>query len=262
MTLYNDVLNELQYYILNDNNISKFLEHKIKNTNDPSVNLNISKNTNNNSNDFFFPTLNDSLFWCFYIIKYGLTEYEMMRYKNDIVARQIKIEYIEKIRKEKQLIKTHKFDTFSNIENNLANESILNIKTFLTLCVLENINVLLINNKCYYELLNNELDNIYIISTSNKCTINGDNGNNNKNKYTNKYNKRCYGYKLVTLNDTEVITSSLFKLDNIDKPIKSMSSYKINELIDICNKLSIETKHVNGKNKSKNDLYELLIQYF
>lgn len=246
MSQYNDVLNELQYYILNENNISKFLEHKYKinNTNVPSVNLNISKNIKNGCNEFFFPTLNDSLFWCFYIIKYGLTEYEMMRYKNDIVARQIKIEYIEKIRKEKQLIKTHKFDTFSNIENNLANESILNIKTFLTLCVLENINVLLINNKCYYELFNNDLDNIYIISISNK------------------YNKRFYGYKVVTRNDIEGLTSSLFKLDNIDKPIKSMSAYKINELIDICNKLSIETKHMNGKNKSKNDLYELLIQYF
>ena len=53
------------------------------------------------------------------------------------------------------------------------------------------------------------------------------------------------------------------KLDNIDKPIKSMSGYKISELVEICEKLAIDTvnKETN-KPKCKKDLYEAIIQYF
>jgi len=250
MTQYNDVLNELQYYILNENNIAKFLDLKIKILKNADVA--IKSKTFYSGNNIFFPKEKDTLFWCFFILKFGLTKYEMMNNKNDIVARQIKIEYVEKVRKEKQLIKTHKFDTFSNIENNLANENLLNVKTFLTLCVIENLNILFVKNKCYYELITNDTECLYIIYA---------NDNNNSNSNHKSYFNR-YGYKFDTTNEADKIKTNLYKLENIDKPIKGLSSYKVSELIDICNKLSIETKNTDGKNKSKNDLYELIIQYF
>ena len=55
----------------------------------------------------------------------------------------------------------------------------------------------------------------------------------------------------------------LYKIDNVNKPIKIISSYKLQELIDICNKLAIEiiNKDTNKK-KTKNELYEAIIQYF
>ena len=55
----------------------------------------------------------------------------------------------------------------------------------------------------------------------------------------------------------------MLKIDNIDKPIKSISAYKVQELIDFCIKLSIEyVNNETNKNKNKNELYESLIQYF
>jgi hypothetical protein len=52
-------------------------------------------------------------------------------------------------------------------------------------------------------------------------------------------------------------------MDNVDKPIKSVSAYKVSDLMDICNKLAIVTKNEEtGKNKSKSELYESIIQYF
>ena len=72
----------------------------------------------------------------------------------------------------------------------------------------------------------------------------------------------------------------------MSKPIKSMSAYKTQELVDICNKLGIETSVVssgsasnnkskdesnanneilsgdNAKTKNKKDLYESIIKYF
>jgi hypothetical protein len=71
-----------------------------------------------------------------------------------------------------------------------------------------------------------------------------------------------YGYEINHTN-SEQIKNTLYKLDNIDKPIKSMSGYKISELVEICEKLAIDTinKETN-KAKCKKDLYEAIIQYF
>jgi RecG-like helicase len=61
----------------------------------------------------------------------------------------------------------------------------------------------------------------------------------------------------------ENIRTTLYKVDKIDKPIRSLSYYKVEELVAICCKLAIETCHLNtGKTKSKKDLYEAIIQYF
>jgi len=55
----------------------------------------------------------------------------------------------------------------------------------------------------------------------------------------------------------------LYKLDSLNKPIKSLSSYKVSELLNIANKLAIEIiNKQTGKNKTKNELYESIIQYF
>ena len=71
-----------------------------------------------------------------------------------------------------------------------------------------------------------------------------------------------YGYEINTVNATK-IKSDLYQLDNIDKPIKSMSGYKLSELIEICQKLAIDTLHKEtNKAKCKKDLYESIIQYF
>ena len=59
------------------------------------------------------------------------------------------------------------------------------------------------------------------------------------------------------------IRNKFFKLETFDKPIKALSSYKLNELVDICNKLVIDIfNNITGKQKSKKELYESIIQYF
>jgi hypothetical protein len=77
-----------------------------------------------------------------------------------------------------------------------------------------------------------------------------------------KYNNK-YGYEMGTNESITNIRKSFFKLDSIDKPIKAISAYKLNELTDICNKLVINIyNNVTSKQKSKKELYESIIQYF
>jgi hypothetical protein len=78
----------------------------------------------------------------------------------------------------------------------------------------------------------------------------------------NKYNNK-YGFEMATEETLNNIKKTLYKIENPSKPIKALSSYKVQELIDISIKLAIEiTNKETGKTKTKNELYETIIQYF
>jgi hypothetical protein len=256
---YNDVINKLQYYMLDENTINRSLD-KLNNSpnnqyfdklNNQSFDK-LNNKSNNKSfenkknikedNDIFIPNQKDTLFWCFYILKYGESNYEMLDNINIVLEKKLKIDYVEKIRKEKQIVKAHKFATLTHLENQLANEVKIDVNTFFTLCVIENINVLYVSKKIYFELLMND-DKIHIIHR------------------LDNYSK--YGYEGITQSKIELYRSTLFKVDNVEKPVKTISAYKVSELVEFCSKLGIEIciKDTN-KNKSKKDLYESLIQYF
>ena len=244
MATYNEVLDELHDYILTNANIQKSIKNKIVHIkNEKSVvKENIVKKPT-----LYIPNQPDSLFCCFYIIKNGDIKYETMNYKNTLVAKQIKIELISTIRKNKDIVKMHKFDTISNLESNLANDNNLTPKTFLTLCAIENINIIYVNKNTYYELLMNDTNIIYIVHEIPSQS---------------KYYNKC-GFELASEEAVNNVRTSLYQVENIDKPIKAASSYKVQDLIDICNKLSIAiTNKESGKNKTKKDLYESIIQYF
>lgn len=240
---YNDVLNDLQDYMLYEDNMIKSLRMKIEPT---PKDIKSVKQINNTKQQIFIPNQQDSLFWSFYIIKNGDIKYETLN-KNSLLAKQMKIELVDSIRKHKDVVKMYKFDTISNIESNLANDNNLNPKTFLTLCAIENINVIFLKKNTYYEMLMNDSDKIYIVHEIES-----------QSKYNNKY-----GYELGTNESISNIRNKFFRLEAIDKPIKSISCYRVDELIDICNKLVINVyNNITGKQKSKKELYEAIIQYF
>jgi hypothetical protein len=246
MNQYNDVVNDLQDYMLHEDNMIRSLKFKIYPTTKDITNIK-KTNINTTKQKVFIPNQHDSLFWCFYIIKNGDVKYETLNNKNTLIAKQMKIDFVDLIRKNKDIVKMNKFDTISNIESNLANDNNLNVKTFLTLCAIENINVIFLKKNTYYEMLMNDSNKFYIVHEIQS-----------QSKYNNKY-----GYELSTEESLNTIKISFFKLDSIDKPIKAISAYKLDELTDICNKLVINIyNNVTNKLKSKKELYESIIQYF
>lgn len=245
-------MEDISSYILNDKNMISYLKYKIQYGNNKKNTL-VKKPERNenaplNKEDYFFPKENDTLFWCYFLIVSGETDYEMISVRNILVEKQNKIKYISDIRENKQILKTYKFDTLTNIENNLANDNIVNIKTIMSLFSIKNINVIFVSSKnTYFELLLDSEKPIYIIKEID-----------NKSKYNKKY-----GYKIGSQDEIDYIRNNAYKTVTLDKPIKSASSYKVQDLIDICNKLSINVKNeLTGKNKTKDELYQLLLQYF
>lgn len=243
---YNDVVNDLQDYMLNEDNMIKSLRIKLYPTTKDVINVKHT-NTNVTRQQIFIPNQQDSLFWCFYIIKNGDGKYETLNNKNSLIAKQMKIELVDSIRKNKDVVKMYKFDTISNLESNLANDNNLNVNTFLTLCAIENINIIFLRKNTYYEMLMNDSDKIYIVHEIQS-----------QSKYNNKY-----GYEMGTNESISNIRNTFFKLEAIDKPIKAISAYRLDELVNICNKLVINiNNNITSKQKSKKELYESIIQYF
>jgi hypothetical protein len=245
-----ETMNNLDSYILNENNMLSYLKYKLSNSSIKNKQIEtIQKEKmikhNIRKPSFFIPKENDTLFWCYYIILNGEVNYEMLNNRNILVEKQNKIIYVNKIRGNKQTVKTYKFDTLTNIESNLANDNFISIKTVMSLCAIDKINIIFINKKTYFEFLMNDDKPVYIIRVVESM-----------------YNKK-YGFEVSDTTMLEEIRKSLYKVDVLDKPIKALSSYKVQELIDICNKLAIEiVNKETGKNKTKNELYESIIQYF
>tara|TARA_Y100000389_G_scaffold113267_1_gene110396 strand:+ start:5525 stop:6145 length:621 start_codon:yes stop_codon:yes gene_type:complete len=126
-----------------------------------------------------------------------------------------------------------KFKQLNNVINNLCYEDNISLYTLSALCKYYKLNFFYINENITHNMFyNEEIDYYYLV-------------NNNKDiKYTKKENfiKMC---------------KDLYNIENIQKPLNSVTYYKLNELEDIYNNLNLE----NNKNYKKKELYEYIKNY-
>ena len=196
--------------------------------------------------DIYKPKQKDSLFWCFYILKYGFSKYEMeVGNQHFQIEKQEKFKYIDEIRKtcNKDLLKMHKIKPLTLIEDDLANQERISIKTFFALCIIENINIILIDKRKIYEVLTIDDPKINII---------------HRNSITYEHHIELN----ILPEKINLYKEKYYTMSNFDVSLKSIASYKVEELLEMCKKLDINVTNDNTKKKSKKDIYELLVQNF
>ena len=208
-------------------------------------------NTNISTHNYFTPMQKDTLFWCFYIIYNGYQAYE---YETNYFTaeQQFKIQTIERVKKgeNKHILKENKIS-----KNFLEGGLMTNIKPKIlhALCLFYNINIFYIHKKTYYEILTNIDKPIHVI------------------KYNNDTNNYSLGLHIDTnitekkmlidyLPYIEQIKSSFLKLDNLDKPLKAITTYSVGDLVKICEKLDISILNDSNKKKTKAELYANILQ--
>jgi hypothetical protein len=192
------------------------------------------------------PLKKDSLFWCFYILKYGFSKYEMeVGNQHFSIEKQEKFNYIDVLRKpsNKDLLKIHKIKPLSLLEDDLANQEKISIKTFFALCIIENINIILIDKRKVYEVLTTDDPKIYVI-------------------HRNSITYEHYIELDVPVDKINMYKETYYNMSNFDTNLKAMSSYKVEELLELCKKLEINTDIKEKKKMTKKDIYELLVQQF
>lgn len=242
-------IDALSTYMLNVKNLNKIIKNGASYDNIRKVSGKHSRartetnkeETSSSQGDTFFPDVHDSLFWSFYIMKNGQEAYESLGKINIVIERKIKIEYIERFRESKQVLKTYKTAPLTHLENVLLNEKQIDIKTLIALSVIEGISFVYIYKNTYFEM-NIDADESTQIHTIVRMDL-----------------PTKYGYKITQ--DVKPIRDTFYKIDNMNKPLKSMSAYKLDELVVFCNKLGM-TMNNDGKKTSKKGLYEMLVQYF
>jgi len=166
------------------------------------------------------------------------------------VEKTEKFRYIEILREKasKDLMKINKIKPLSELEDDLANKDRLSIKTFFALCIIEKMNVLLVDNRKIYQTMNNDSPTIHVIHRNSKTFEN-------------------YIELNVTNSSIENYKNNYYNVDGFENGLKSMSAYKVDELHELCKKLNInldiksepESK-AKPKKLTKKDIYELIVQ--
>jgi hypothetical protein len=121
------------------------------------------------------------------------------------------------------------------------------MKTFIALCILKNVNVIVIHKHKYYESINNDSNIndssiVHIIKRTDEPL-----------KYSLDLNS--------TIEKIDNYKNNYYKMTSIDGGLKSISSYKLDELIELCKKLGIEIV-TTSKKKTKKEIYEMIVSHF
>ena len=170
----------------------------------------------------------DFLFWIFFIFVKGEMEFEYIKKQKYTISKEFKIDASMKVKNQKfnnrKLVK-------SKILNNLTHEKNISLMTLAALCVIYDLNILYcVNSVKHYKLYQDYVDEINILI------------NNNGN---------IDFIKNASKEDIEKYTQNTIEMETFEDKLKSVSSYKLSDLLVLSDILKI-----NSKNKIKQTLYD------
>lgn len=228
-------LRNLQTFSINKDFFNSFYRNEIKESNPSSLVRKkepVPKKTNNTSvvkNKF------KSLFWTFYSLIHSekeILETNKFKFKN-----AFSLKFIEDIKKDKAFLKQNKLK-FHDIESSILYDHDINLITLKCLTLFFKLNLIYSWNNKYYVFDSNDDDDYYYIERNRE-----------------EYNVDSKLAKEFIL--TSKVKNKLY-MEGVRTTLKSMSSYKLDELIEISGKLHIELNK-NNKRKTKQQLYEEII---
>ena len=198
---------------------------------------------------FVPPRKKDTLFWCFYIMVYGFSQYEYPgnnSFENEKTEKFRLIEFLRK-KENKDILKIHKIGKIKeDIEDDLASKERIGVKTFLALCYTHKLNVLFIHRrKCFQIHGGHPEDTYHVIHQYDP-------------PHQNPHGLYKYAYESdATQEDRQQYLDPVqyHKWEVIDKVLKAISSYKVADLKQLCVQTNIEYE-----GKTKAEMYELILK--
>lgn len=217
------------------------------------------------------PIEKDSLFWCYYILKYGQSKYEQHTCGcggiSYVKERQLKIQLVEELRGEilRSKLKQCKLGSIDHIEDKLANEQTIDLITFFSLCFLNDIQVVYFKGKCYYKTLKESLpwlevesgveDSRLSTNTFEPFYDRNGTGYDDDFDFTTVYClKQTHGkYWIEESNVLDIDWATCYHIENINKPLKAVSAYTAPQLKELAQRFEIQ---ILGKKKQ--EIYDLV----
>jgi len=192
---------------------------------------------NNEFNQYFLPKQKDTLFWCLYILKYGLNNYNSIQ-NYGVTELNEKSNCVKFIDSDPLKLKT------SNVR--ITNLNIKEIKSELMTVQTTTSFHVLVSFIFFYKC------NIFIVHNNLKMYIKFTNETSKINHIIIKDKNKYRIYKMnASFQDIINITSKMYCFNHFDKPIKGMSTYKLTELYDFAKIFNIDYQ-----NMKKQELYD------
>ena len=191
----------------------------------------------------------DSLLWCLYIMLYGVGKYEMVQ-NHYTESNQFKFELVESLRQNKAILKANKIK-LTAIEDTLVNKPFIHLDTFHAVILCKNISVCVVQDRKYFEVVSGDNTPFIVEKIKGKFGL-----------YLCAEKSRC--------DYLNYIRANYWLMENIASPIRPISAYKLQDLIDICNKLRLPVSNIipgkfgsmgTEKRKTKPELYEQICRY-
>jgi len=268
----NDVKN-LNY--INKNDIQEKNNNKIIK---PSVSKNLIYNNYNKAQSKYSEKkklfFDDKLFWAFYKIINNYEDTDIQYLNHLKVEKDFKIQLVEKIQNNVDNFKTNiKYYKFRRnyVEDELLNSKNISLYTFECLNMLYKQNIIILKDNNTYTHFSYDINSEE--KEEEKDKDNDDNFANsdftsytilklvynNTSQKTNNFSIELFEPKYEKENIKTIIERSFFVKD-LNKPLKSISAYKSEDLIAIANKLKINIYKEANKKKTKKDLYEEILK--
>lgn len=249
---YDDIIN------ISDNKKIKNLKPKIsKNLLYPNYNKAESKYNEKHINK---RKSLDNLFWLFYKIVKNLQESDLYYLNTFVVFNEFKNEMIDKIRNNKNILKKYKLK-INFLEDDILNNKTISLYTLRSLCILYDKHLLLMKDNNTYSFFSREdvsYENLKELNDENNLIIVKllySSNSSNSNSFTIEDE-----IKLLN-NEIEDILNKYYYIDNLEKPLKGLSSYKSDELYEIANKLNIQLYcSISAKKKIKKVIYDEIMK--
>lgn len=190
----------------------------------------------------------DSLLWAIYIMIYGIEKFETIE-NHYTESNTFKFALVELLRENKAVLKANKLK-LNALEETLVHKPFIGLEILQAIAVCKHMSVCVVQDRKYYEVANGS----------------GSGGEFIIEKIKGKYvlymppNRITAGY-------LNYIRKNYWLMENITAPIRAMSAYKLQDLVDICNKLNLPVVNVipgkfgsmgTEKRKTKPVLYEAI----
>ena len=222
-----DVLNKLREFMLYDTTVAQQSKTQEQQSKPQAQTKPQEQQSKTNENAFQPPMHQDVLFWCFYVMQNGTFKYEQItnRYTTEQDTKRDQVLLLRKHIKELKQATGIKI-TASTIENDIATSHITP-HAFQVLVHLNSLNAVIVNphNRVYAEFISDAVSDkpTYIIKRMDKKT-------------------RRVCMTTATEKQLTSLRETHYRIENLHKPIKSMSAYTVADLTEMCHKLKIQLK--------------------
>jgi len=226
------LVHKLQQFMFTVDNINSFF---LKKTPLKKQSCNTKSKKQQPDHSLLIPKFDDTLFWCYYIMKYGLSKYMIINHSFKEEQR-VKIESISFIREHKDKLKRGKFKRIKT-ENDLLYEKKMPMQTFFCLCFMNDLNIVVVDDNKYIERILYEQETVTVL----------------------KKHDNLYGIYTCDPKEIQIFRDNYWKVSDFSHPLKKISTYKAKDLRLICKKLNIDIYN-NNKILNMKKLYELISQ--